>query len=183
MLAGAPLTISMYFVSGLFEDTLDAVFTPMFSQFIGIIFVFAIGNNAATLVSRFRTRHATIWVAILDSFKWLPFMACFFSGLSLHVCTALLAHLTGYNMQWSATEKEVTQSTILKEMPAILKRFWVVFAVFVPFVACVGVMASGAVPLEWRIPQFYIVFPALWLPAGHLLYPFLLNPWVVTLSY
>ena len=170
-------------MSGLFEDTLDAVYTPMFAQFIGVVFVFGIGNNAATLVSRFRTRHATIWVALLDAFKWLPFMACFFSGLSLHVCTALLAHLTGYNMQWSATEKEVTQSTIVKELPAIARRFWVVFAVFVPFVAVVIVMSVGLLPLEWRITQFYVIFPAAWVAAGHLLYPFVLNPWVITLSY
>lgn len=48
-------------------------------------------------------------------------------GLSFHVLLALLAHPVGYDMQWSATVKEATDSTVFDELPAIFKRYRVVF--------------------------------------------------------
>ncbi len=180
---GAPLALILYVVYGLFIDTIDLAFLPQMEQYIAVIFVFSVFGNFATVVSRYRNRHATLARAFLDAIMWLPFLTTFFSGLSLHICTALLAHLTGYNMQWSATEKEVTQSSIWREIPAIFKRFWVAFAVMLPFIAGVIILSTSLVPIGWRIELLSVQFPALWIACGHVLYPFLLNPWVVTLAY
>ena len=180
---GAPLAIALYVVDGLFHDTIDLAFFPMLSQFLAVTFVFSIGGNVATMVSRFRNGHATLARAVGEGLLWMPFLAIFFGGLSFHMCTALFAYLVGYNMQWSATEKEVTQSTIWRELPMIGKRFWPVFSIFIPFCAAVAILATPVVPLEWRITGIEIQFAALWLACGHVLYPFLLNPFVVRLSY
>ena len=177
------MAIAMYVVYGLFLDTIDLAYLPQFEQFLSVVVVFLICSNFATMISRFRNGHATLARAAFEGLVWLPFLTVFFSGLSLHICTALLAYLVGYNMQWSATEKEVTQSTIWRELPLIFKRFWPTFLIFVPFCAAVGIMATPLVPLEWRIEGLYIQFSALWLACGHVLYPFLLNPFVIRLSY
>ena len=47
----------------------------------------------------------------------------FFGGLSIPVTQAILAHLFSYNIQWSATVKEVQRSNFFKEIPKIAKRY------------------------------------------------------------
>lgn len=46
----------------------------------------------------------------------------FFGGLSIPVTQAILAHLFSYNIQWSATVKEVERSNFFKEIPKIARR-------------------------------------------------------------
>jgi hypothetical protein len=46
----------------------------------------------------------------------------FFGGLSIPVTQAIFAHLFSYNIQWSATVKEVERSNFFKEIPKIAKR-------------------------------------------------------------
>ncbi|KAG2127997.1 glycosyl transferase family group 2-domain-containing protein [Suillus clintonianus] len=46
----------------------------------------------------------------------------FFGGLSIPLSQAILAHLFSYNIQWSATKKEVERSNFFKEVPKIFKR-------------------------------------------------------------
>lgn len=55
-----------------------------------------------------------------------PFLAYsffFFGGLSIPVTQAILAHLFSYNIQWSATIKEVERSNFFKEIPKIARRY------------------------------------------------------------
>ncbi len=173
----------MYFVRGIFLNTLDSNLAAQMDLFLAVIFVFCIGGTVATIVSRYRNGDASIGQAIFQSVKWMPFMVTFFSGLSLHVCTALLAHLTGYNMQWSATEKEARQSTIWAEMPAIFRRFWLTFLLFVPLIAAVILFSTSILPPEWQIVGMGVMLPPLWVSFGHVMFPFLLNPFVISLSY
>ena len=117
-------------------------------QFLSVVVVYLICSDIATMISRFRNGHATLVRAAFEGFAWLPFLTGFFSDLSLHICTALFALLVGHNMQRFAAEKEVTQSTIWRGIPAIFMRFWSTFLIFVPFCAAVGMTL---VPSEWRI--------------------------------
>ncbi len=50
-------------------------------------------------------------------------LAIFPSGLSLHVGSALLAHMFEINMTWGATSKEAEFSNLFIEVPKVLKKF------------------------------------------------------------
>lgn len=41
----------------------------------------------------------------------------------MQVSSALICHLVGYQMTWSATVKTVEASNFFKEVPAIIKKF------------------------------------------------------------
>lgn len=173
----------MYFVQGFFIDNLDLILPLNLNQFIAVMFVFLLCGFVSSAFSRFRNGKASFPTAVLHTFLWLPLVTVFFSGLSYHVLMALIAHLTGYNMQWSSTEKEVSRSNIWHELPKIGKRFWPVFVIFIPFVVGQIILATPVVPLEWRIVSVGFILPSSWCAAGHLLFPFLLNPFVLRLSY
>lgn len=51
-------------------------------------------------------------------------MLCEWICVSCSPLTDSVAHLVGYNMQWSSTVKEVEASHFFKEWPAMWKRFW-----------------------------------------------------------
>lgn len=62
-----------------------------------------------------------------------------------------LAHLTGYNMQWASTIKEVELSHFFKEWPAMWKRFWDIWIVSWVIIIGVGLVASPLVPYGYRM--------------------------------
>lgn len=62
-----------------------------------------------------------------------------------------LAHLTGYNMQWASTIKEVELSHFFKEWPAMWKRFWDIWIVSWVIMIGVAIMASNIVPAGYRM--------------------------------
>jgi hypothetical protein len=95
----------------------------------------------------------------------------FFGGLSIPVTQAIFAHLFSYNIQWSATVKEVERSNFFLEIPKIArrsapfcfiptlififdnnkKRFW--FPMLLSVVILVGMIlcATSVIPFEWRV--------------------------------
>jgi hypothetical protein len=87
----------------------------------------------------------------------------FFGGLSIHLSGALLAHLFSFNINWSATKKEVERSNFFIEVPRILKRFWVAFLLCFVTIAGMAIFATPLVPLGWRIETYgwSVLFPLL----------------------
>ena len=83
-------------------------------------------------------------VLIWDSFF-------FFGGLSLHLSSALLAHLLSIDVAWGATKKEVERSNFFIEVPRILRRYWVTFGMCGAAVVAAVVLATPAVPPQWRV--------------------------------
>ena len=85
----------------------------------------------------------------------------FFGGLSIHLAQAILAHLFSYNMTWAATKKEVERSNFFKEVPKIVRRFWLAFLVSGVLVAGIIVLSTSLVPLQWRIggDGWAVIFP------------------------
>jgi hypothetical protein len=80
----------------------------------------------------------------------------FFGGLSVHLTTALLAHMFSYNITWGATKKEVERSNFFIEVPRILKRFWLAFTLsFGTFGMIVIFSLSSIVGPDWQIPGTY----------------------------
>lgn len=107
----------------------------------------------------------------------------FFGGLSLHLSGAILAHLFSYNITWGATKKEVEFSNFFKEVPAILKRFWATYIISFLTLAAMVVLSLPFVPLEWRIDSsgWAVIFPVVIQAGCHILYPVVLNPWLLRL--
>jgi hypothetical protein len=75
----------------------------------------------------------------------------FFSGLSFHLSTALLAHIFSYNITWGATAKEVERSNFWVEVPKILKRYWPIFLICFSLIAGMIILATPLVPSGWQI--------------------------------
>lgn len=102
-----------------------------------------------------------------------------------HVLLALFAYLVGYNMTWSATNKDLQDSTVFKEIPLAFKRFWLVWLIMGVYLAAVVVLSTckhahitarhllrrtaALIPLEWRITDA-IIFPGCLLASMHILY-------------
>ncbi|KAF8346389.1 glycosyl transferase family group 2-domain-containing protein [Amanita rubescens] len=116
----------------------------------------------------------------------VPLGFFFFGGLSVHLSTALLSHLFSFNMTWGATKKEVERSNFWKEVPKIFKRFWL--ALLFSFLSvgydCCPVLRHS-VPYGWRIEMtgWAVIYPLILVAAGHILFPIVLNPWLMIFSY
>ena len=109
----------------------------------------------------------------------------FFGGLSIHLTIAILAHLFSYNIQWSATIKEVERSNFFKEVPKIFKRFWLALSVSTLLIAAMIVLATDIVPIEWRVDSssWGVIFPLAVVCGCHILFPIVLNPYLMVFSY
>jgi hypothetical protein len=90
--------------------------------------------------------------------------------LSIHLSKALLAHLVSYDIQWGATKKEVERSNFFVEIPKILQRFRVALVL--------SFLAIGLIAADWSV-----IFPLALTAACHILYPIVLNPWLMVFSY
>lgn len=103
----------------------------------------------------------------------------------MHLSQALLAHLFSYNITWGATKKEVERSNFFIEVPKILRRFWLSIIVSLLIVGAMVVMSMDVMPVEWRvkISDWAVVFPLAITVGCHLLYPVILNPWLMIFSY
>ena len=112
--------------------------------------------------------------------------AIFLGGLSLHVSSALLAHMVGYDMTWGSTTKEVTQTTFWVEVPKILKNFKysMLFSIgSIAMMIALGTGLGGLVPDTWLIQDFVAILPMATVAGSHLLLPIVLNPGLMQFNY
>ena len=169
------LTLANYFIIGWFNGYLDHYYIDSFKIFFSIIIVFTALGNLALAVLRYRTAGRSLGGALLENFKWVPLLAVFLGGVSLHVSQAILCHLFSINLEWGATAKEVTNTTFFAEVPKLLKKFR---GTFVFVFGMVVVMVAGArfVPALWRIDTFIAIFPLCNVVVSHFLLPIALNP-------
>jgi hypothetical protein len=109
----------------------------------------------------------------------------FFGGLSIHLSQALLAHLFSYNIVWGATKKEVEKSNFFEEVPRILRRFRLALILSVLALAMMVILSSSLVPLGWQISPtaWAVLFPLALVAGCHILFPIVLNPWLMIFSY
>jgi hypothetical protein len=109
----------------------------------------------------------------------------FFGGLSIHLSKAILAHLVSYNITWDATKKEVERSNFFLEVPKILVRFRI--ALICSFLVLGGMITLmlPMIPMEWKIPYtvWSIIVPLAIVVGCHILYPIVLNPYLMVFSY
>ncbi|KAF8177241.1 glycosyl transferase family group 2-domain-containing protein [Pholiota molesta] len=125
------------------------------------------------------------FAAMFENLRWIPFFLFFFGGMSIHLSTALLAHLFSYDMTWGSTGKEVELSSFWIEVPRIWKRFKLSFVICFACIAMMVVFTTELVPFEWQIPgwNWALIIPLALVVGCHILVPIVLNPWLMIFSY
>ncbi|KAK0569588.1 hypothetical protein OC861_000768 [Tilletia horrida] len=178
-----PLTFALCLVQGWFYPILDLSFLPPFQVWISVAIVFGVASPIAMVIARFRSKQDGFFDALLEHLIWTPFLVIFFTGLSMHVLFALIAHPLGINMTWGATLKSLGKSNFFNEIPGLFKRFWPVLTISSAWIVAVVILGTPLVPLEWQISGFFTIWPSIWICVMHIIYPFALNPALLRFSF
>ncbi|RPD65196.1 hypothetical protein L226DRAFT_456355 [Lentinus tigrinus ALCF2SS1-7] len=182
----AAITISIvnYVMLG-FQLPVDGFYMHSFEIWLATTVVFYGSGNVGFTLLEYRLGEKSILGALWENIMWIPFFFFFFGGLSIPVSQAILAHLFSYNMTWGATKKEVERSNFFKEVPKIFKRFWFPWLLSWIVVAAMVILSTPVVPIEWRIDgsAWAVIFPLALLAGCHILFPVVLNPWLMIFSY
>ncbi|KAF9556186.1 hypothetical protein CPC08DRAFT_744026 [Agrocybe pediades] len=177
-------SIVNYFILGL-APQLDRFYLHSFEILLACTVVFpGIGNLGYTLLE-YRLGQVNFFAATFENLRWIPFFLFFFGGMSIHLSTALLAHLFSYNMTWGSTGKEVEQSSFWIEVPRIWKNFKLSFIICFACIAAMIVFSSTEIlPFEWQIgPSYALIIPLALVVGCHIMVPIVLNPWLMIFSY
>ncbi|KAI0809128.1 glycosyl transferase family group 2-domain-containing protein [Irpex lacteus] len=182
--AAAMLSIMNYLLLG-WSETVDGFYLHSFEVWLACTVVFPGAGNIGFTLLEYRLGQRNILQSLIENLTWVPFFFFFFGGLSIHLSQALLAHMFSYNITWGATKKEVERSNFWLEVPKILKRFWVAFAICILVFVGMAILSTGIVPRGWQIPGWdWAVIMPLTVTAGcHILFPIVLNPWFMIFSY
>ncbi|KAI9451846.1 glycosyl transferase family group 2-domain-containing protein [Russula earlei] len=168
-----------------FQFSVDAFYLHSFEIWLATTIVFFGSGNVGFTLLEYRLGEKDLMTSLLTNISWIPFFFFFFGGLSIPLSQAILAHLFSYNMTWGATKKEVERSNFFKEVPKILKRFWFSALVSVLILGGMIICATPLVPLEWRIDgsAWAVIVPLAVVAGCHILFPIVLNPWLMIFSY
>ncbi|KAJ4476788.1 glycosyl transferase family group 2-domain-containing protein [Lentinula lateritia] len=182
--ASAMLSVLNYFLLGWAADV-DGFYLKSFEIWLACTVVFPGAGNVGYTVLEYRLGRRNLFSAFLENITWIPFFFFFFGGLSIHLSAALLAHMFSYNIKWEATKKEVERSNFFIEVPRIWKRYRHIMVLGVITIATIIVLSLDFVPESWRIPgtSWAIILPLSIVVAGHVLFPIVLNPWLMIFSY
>ncbi|KAF8664111.1 hypothetical protein AX16_000801 [Volvariella volvacea WC 439] len=182
----ASMTISLinYLLLG-FQLPVDGMYLRSFEIWLATTVVFFGSGNLGYTLLEYRLGHKQLLGGFVENIMWIPFFFFFFGGLSIPVSQAMLAHLFSYNITWSATIKEVERSNIFKEIPKIAKRFWFPLCVSFAVIVMIIVLSTELVPYAWRIDStaWAVIFPLAVGAGCHILFPIILNPWLMVFSY
>ncbi|KAL6303531.1 glycosyl transferase family group 2-domain-containing protein [Sparassis latifolia] len=182
--AAAALSVMNYLLLG-WNITTDGFYEHSFEIWLACMVVFPCAGNVGFTLLEYRLGLRSIFSSAIENFTWVPFFFFFFGGLSIHLSQALLAHLFSYNIQWGATKKEVERSNFWKEVPKILKRFWLAFVLSI--VMCVGmiILTTPVIPVGWQVSSidWAVILPMAINAGCHILFPIVLNPWLMIFSY
>lgn len=179
------LALVNYILLGLELIPVDGFYQHAFEVWLACTVVFPGAGNLGYTLLEYRLGSRSLLTALVENVRWIPFLFFFFGGMAVHLSQALLAHLLSYNIQWGATKKEVERSNFVKEVPKIVRRAWLSVSLSVLLIAGMFVMASGAVPPDWRVEftNWAVIFPLAVAAGCHILYPIVLNPWLMIFSY
>ncbi|KAI5123019.1 hypothetical protein M0805_007640 [Coniferiporia weirii] len=182
--AAVSLSLLNYIILG-FAIDIDGFYMHSFEIWLACTVVFPGAGNFGYTLLEYRLGTRSLIDSLIENCTWVPFFFFFFGGLSIHLAQALLAHLFSYNISWGATKKEVERSNFFLEVPKILRRFWLSIVVSIMLIAMMVVLSLPIVPPEWRVPSFdwAVIFPLAITVGCHVLYPIILNPWLMIFSY
>lgn len=120
------LTCVNFLLKGWWNFYLDQYYVDSWQVWFTILLVFTGLGNLGLAAMRYRTREKGLMSALVENFKWVPVMAIFLGGLSMHVSGALLAHMFQIDSSWDSTAKELKKSNFFDEAPKIIKKASVV---------------------------------------------------------
>ncbi|CCA68526.1 hypothetical protein PIIN_02390 [Serendipita indica DSM 11827] len=182
--AAFTLSFLNYIILG-WELPVDGYYLHAFEIWLSCTVVFSGAGTISMTVVEYRLGLRSLFNAFWVNIKWIPFFFFFFGGLSLHLSGAVLAHLFSYNMTWAATKKEVEFSNFFKEVPKIFKRFWLSILISFLTIAMIIVLALPIMPRQWAIggAGWAVIFPLAIQAGCHILYPIVLNPWLLLFTY
>lgn len=116
------LTTVNYFLKGWYAGVLDQYYLDSWKVWFSIVIVFNGLGNVGLAAMRYRVGEKGLLEAFFENIKWTVMLTIFLGGLSLHLASALLAHMFEVDMQWGATAKEYESSNFWQEMPKIFKK-------------------------------------------------------------
>jgi len=182
--ASALLSTLNYFLLG-WGITVDGFYEHSFEIWLACTVVFPGAGNFGYTLLEYRLGQRRLIDSLIENVTWIPFFFFFFGGLSIHLSQALLAHLFSYNITWGATKKEVERSNFWIEVPRILKRFWLVFVISIAACALMIILTLNFIPVGWQIAgwDWAVILPLAIVAGCHILYPIILNPWLMIFSY
>ncbi|KAJ7049552.1 glycosyl transferase family group 2-domain-containing protein [Mycena amicta] len=182
--AGAFLSTMNFLLLG-FALPVDGYYLHSFEIWLAVLVIFPLGGNVGFTLLEYRLGMRSIMSSALENLTWVPFFFFFFGGLSIHLSTAVLAHLFSYNMTWGATTKEVQRSNFWIEVPAIWKRFRLALFISFTLIVMMIVLSLPVMTPAWQIPgtSWAVILPLALVAAGHILFPIVLNPWLMIFSY
>ena len=61
-------------------------------------------------------------------------------------------------MIWSTTVKDLTTSTVFRELPKTLRHFKITYAIMFSLIAVIVCMQMSFIPQEWQITGFGTTF-------------------------
>ncbi|KAH9850477.1 glycosyl transferase family group 2-domain-containing protein [Lenzites betulinus] len=178
------LSLMNYFLLG-WNLPVDGYYEHSFEIWLACTVVFPGAGNLGFTMLEYRLGSRPLLDAVVENLTWIPFFFFFFGGLSIHLSQALLAHMFSYNITWGATKKEVERSNFWQEVPKIIERFRVSLVISLAVTLAMIILTTDLVPIGWRIFSWdWAVIVPLAIVAGcHILYPILLNPWLMIFSY
>ncbi|KAF7290353.1 Glyco-trans-2-like domain-containing protein [Mycena chlorophos] len=182
--ASTILSILNYFLLGFALDV-DGFYMHSFEIWLACMIVFPCAGNVGFTLLEYRLGTRSIFASLVENLTWVPFFFFFFGGLSIHLSTALLAHMFSYNMTWGATAKEVQRSNFWIEVPAIWKRFRLALCISFALIITMILFSTPVVTPAWQIPgtSWAVILPLALVASGHILFPIVLNPWLMIFSY
>ncbi|KAK2592718.1 hypothetical protein QQS21_009593 [Conoideocrella luteorostrata] len=150
--SGLFLTTANYIIIGIFPDKLDHLYMPSWGIWLSLIVVFnGLGSFAFSMV-RHQLKEEVFWRALLESFKWLPFLILYFGGISLNCAKALLCHAFSINIEWASTAKEPGPSGFFIGLDKMISSFKYTWIICIALAAMMIYFAVGA-------PWGYIIAP------------------------
>lgn len=182
--ASAMLSVINYLLLGWAADV-DGYYLHSFEIWLACTVVFPGAGNVGYALLEYRLGRRNLLSAFIENITWVPFFTFFFGGLSVHLTAALLAHMFSYNIKWEATKKEVERSNFFIEVPRIWKRYRHIILLGFLTIAGMIILSLDFVPTAWRIPgsSWAVILPLSIVVVGHMLFPVVLNPWLMIFSY
>ncbi|OBZ77183.1 Glucans biosynthesis glucosyltransferase H [Grifola frondosa] len=181
---GVTISLLNYILLG-FEFPVDGFYNHSFEIWLATTVVFIGSGNVGYTLLEYRLGEKNLLASVIQNIMWIPFFFFFFGGLSIPISQAILAHLFSYNITWGATKKEVERSNFFKEVPKILKRFWFPLLVATALILAMIILSTSLVPVQLRIDgsAWAVIFPLSMVCGCHILFPIVLNPWLMIFSY
>lgn len=177
-----PLTVLNYVLIG-FAIPVDAFYLNGWKVVFTCLILFPGLGNLSAVVLRYRLKVAGTGAFAKKQLTYILFFSVFFSGLSLQILSALICHMIGYQMTWAATLKTVEASNFFKEVPDIMRKFKFTLPLNILMVVGMILTTSSLMPLDWRVGSIEAIIPMAMTVGSHILYPIVLNPWLVHFTF